>query len=142
MHSLELYRLLFINALMGNLAISITPDLLLNVMKTLGTYNFLLIIATATIASFIAFSINYLLGKMLSNFLNKKNQSNQKAATGNKGLKNLDAYDNIYVVLFLLLGAIPFFGKFIPFFAGGLKIRYVRAISVCTFAKFCYYLMV
>lgn len=127
--SKELYIWLFHDAFLGNLVITLHTEVIYGSVKAFGTSSTISIMIVAIVASFCAFSINYIIGMALSQIFKNKNNQPQKIA------------NNFLINIFLLFSAIPFFGKFIPLFCGGLKISYSRTMCVCIIAKFCYYLI-
>lgn len=125
--SIELYKILFYDSFISNLIITINTEVIYGTMKSFGTYNYLLTVGTATLACFVAFSINYLLGRLFAYFLEKKKQIiNTKTP---------------YIILLLLLSSVPFYGKFIPFFSGSFKVGYLKTMFFCSLIKFCCYLI-
>lgn len=137
MDTLETYILLFTDTLVSNFAFNISTELAVHSMKIFGLYNSYLIILTASLAFMIAGCINYLLGILCYKILSPL--SSGAAAKNNINTEKMRR--SKYLPLLLMLGGVPFFGKFIMLFAGFCRVNPVLAIAVCTGARFIYYSM-
>lgn len=130
----EIYILLFTDTLVSNFAFNISTELAIYSMKIFG-YNLYLIILVASLAFMLSAFINYGLGILCYNILlplkSKKNN------TENTNIIKMQR--NKYLPIFLMLSALPFFGKFIMLFAGFCKIRPILAISVGSISRLIYY---
>ena len=131
----EAYILLFTDTLVSNFAFNISTELAIYSMKIFGLYNAYLIILTASLAFMIAGCINYLLGILCYKILSPLGP---KEAT-ESNIRTEKIRYNKYLPLFFMLGGVPFFGKFIPLFAGFCKVNPTLTIIVCTSARFIYY---
>ena len=137
MDILETYILLFTDTLVSNFAFNISTELAIHSMKIFGLYNSYLIILTASLAFMFAGCINYLLGILCYKILSPL--SSREVAGGNINTEKMRR--SKYLPLFLMLGGVPFFGKFITLFAGFCKVNPALTITVCTSARFTYYSM-
>ena len=132
MNNLESYSLLFTDSLVSNLAINANAEFVIYSMKMFGNYSHWLMIIIASSAFIVAISLNYLLGRLLFNIF-------KYGAEPRSDLLKLPFLNSKSIFLILLLSAIPFFGKFIPLFAGLKRLKFMYVIWVCAIAKFCYY---
>lgn len=124
MTNFEAYLLLFTDALINNLAISINYEFVFATMRSFGNYNKILMILSASFGSSFAFTLNYLLGIIIGRILGKGN-------TNNFILK--------YMMIILLLSAVPFFGKFVLVIAGLYRYNIGITMLICSTLKFIYY---
>lgn len=135
MNLTEMYLLLFTDTLVTNLAINTSAELVIHSMKIFNSYNHYLIILVSTISFAFASSINYLLGlichKVLAPLTNEDVVSSQN--------KIEQIRRSRYLLLFLALSAVPFFGKFILVFAGFCRINLSLTIAITVFSKLVYY---
>ncbi len=134
MNQFDGYSLLFFDSLLANLAINLNNELIIYSMKILGTYNNLLIVIIATIASMIAISINYFLGRILSKisfFVN-----NQHFHTNYQLFRQFITKYQISIICLMIL---PFGEKFIPLIAGFTKLNFIKIIVISLIIKLCCY---
>jgi membrane protein YqaA with SNARE-associated domain len=135
MNLTEMYLLLFTDTLVTNLAINTSSELVINSMKIFNSYNPYAIILVSTTSFALASSINYLLGiichKVLSPLTNEDIVSSQS--------KIEQIRRSRYLLLFLALSAVPFFGKFVLVFAGFCRINLSLTIAIVIFSKLVYY---
>jgi membrane protein YqaA with SNARE-associated domain len=134
MSDLEIYLLLFTDSLVSNLAFNASSEIAIGAMRTFGLYNPYMIIATAGSAYLIAIIINYFLGKICYNILSNKEEEKSAPYLRIEKLR-----ESRYIFVFILLSAIPFFGKFIILFTGFCRIKLSRVISYGMVAKIIYY---
>jgi membrane protein YqaA with SNARE-associated domain len=134
MSDLEIYLLLFTDSLVSNLAFNTSSEMAIGAMRTFGLYNPYIIIATSGSAYFIAIIINYFLGKICYNILSNKDEEKS-----NPYSRIVKLRENKYLFVFILLSAIPFFGKFIILFTGFCRIKLSRVICYGILAKIIYY---
>jgi membrane protein YqaA with SNARE-associated domain len=135
MSLVETYFLLFTDTLVNNLAFNVSSEVMIEVMSVFGNYEISIIILVATLAFTIAGIINYIFGKAVYKILIPTSQNSELSAKRLQKIQN-----SRYLPLFLMLSAIPFFGKFILLLAGFCQIRFVLAITIASFARFGYYL--
>ena len=130
-----MYSLLFTDSLVSNFVFNISTELALHSMKIFGLYNSYLVIMLASLAFMLAACINYGLGILCYNIL-----APLKSEGINTNNINTDKIRrNKYLPFFLLLSAVPFFGKFIMLFAGFCKVRPTLAISIGSLSRLIYY---
>jgi membrane protein YqaA with SNARE-associated domain len=130
----EAYLLLFTDSLLGNLAITLNNELIVHSMKIFGSYNNLLIVIIATIASICATSVNYLLGRILSRVI--AFSRNEDIQANYRTLSHLFWKYNLVIICLII---VPFWGRFIPLIAGFTKVRFIRVVAISTISKLCYY---
>ena len=130
-----MYILLFTDTLVSNFAFNISTELAINSMKIFGLYNNYLVILVASFGFMLAACVNYGLGILCYNILSPlKSEKNNATSTNTDKMRR-----NKYLPLFLMLSALPFFGKFIMLFAGFCKVRPILAISVGSISRLIYY---
>lgn len=134
MSNLEIYLLLFTDCLTSNLAFNISTEIAIGTMRTFGLYNPYLIIATASSAYLVTIIINYFLGKICYNILSNKEEEKSVPY-----VRIVNLRENKYLPIFILLSAIPFFGKFIILFTGFCRIKFSKVICYGIIAKIIYY---
>jgi membrane protein YqaA with SNARE-associated domain len=135
MDSFEMYSLLFTDSLVSNFAFNISTELALHSMKIFGLYNSYLVIMLASLAFMLAACINYGLGILCYNILAPL----KSKGTNTNNINTDKIRRNKYLPFFLLLSAVPFFGKFIMLFAGFCKVRPILAISIGSLSRLIYY---
>jgi membrane protein YqaA with SNARE-associated domain len=136
MDSFEIYSLLFTDSLVSNFTFNISTELALHSMKIFGLYNSYLVILLASLAFMLAACINYGLGILCYNILAPLKKSE---GTNANNINTDKIRRNKYLPFFLLLSAVPFFGKFIMLFAGFCKVRPMLAISIGSLSRLIYY---
>lgn len=131
----EMYSLLFTDTLVSNFAFNISTELALHSMKIFGLYNSYLVTMVASLAFMLAACINYGLGILCYNILSPlKSEENNASSINTDKMRR-----NKYLPIFLMLSALPFFGKFIMLFAGFCKVRPILAISIGSLSRLIYY---
>ncbi|PCJ25776.1 MAG: hypothetical protein COA94_05825 [Rickettsiales bacterium] len=129
----EIYALLFTDTLVSNFAFNASSEMVTASMKIFGTYNPYHVILIASAAFFIVSCVNYLLGiicyKIVIPF-------NSKEADLSR-ITNLRK--SRYLIIIMMLSAVPFFGKFVMLFAGFCGVRPGFAIFTGSLAKLVYY---
>ena len=138
MDLLEIYTLLFTDTLVSNFAFNFSTELAFHSMKTFGLYNPYLVILVASVAFMASACINYAFGILCHNILMPfKSDTKEQSKINPDKIRN-----HKYLIVILMLSALPFFGKFIMLFAGFCKVRPLLAISVGSGARLlCYSLL-
>jgi membrane protein YqaA with SNARE-associated domain len=134
MNIFEIYSLLFTDTLVSNLVFSTNDEVILNSMKGFGIYNNLRMIIIATSSAILAISLNYLLGRILYNIF-----AFSKDSANHLRYRNFAQLLSKYIIAFLLLCGIPFWGKFVAVLAGFCRLNLLKVLLICSFAKLCYY---
>lgn len=135
MDSLEIYTLLFTDTLVSNFAFNFSTELAFYSMKTFGLYNLYLVILVTSFAFMVSACINYGFGILCYNILMPfKPDAKEQSKINPDKIRN-----HKYLIIMLMLSALPFFGKFIMLFAGFCKVRPLFAISVGSGARLIYY---
>lgn len=134
MNELEIYSLLFTDTLVSNLVFSTNEEIILNSMKGFGKYNNLKMLASAEVSAILAINLNYLFGRILYNIF-----AFSKDSIFHLRYKNFITLISRYSLIFLLLGGLPFWGKFIVLLAGFCRLNLFKVLLICSFAKLCYY---
>lgn len=137
MNQLEAYLVLFIDSLVGNLVINLDNEIIIHSMLTFNTYNSILIVIIANIASLIAVGLNYLLGRILLRIF-----YHFKTVVFEENYQLFSQFFIRYYTLIIPLIILPFWGKFIPVILGFFKINFLRMLSIIAVIKLCYYLYV
>lgn len=135
MNLTEIYLLLFTNTLVSNLAINPSSELVIYSMKVFNSYNPYIIIAVTTVSFSIASCINYLLGIICHKILAPL--ASEEASSSQNKIEQIRRSN--YLFLFLVLSAVPFFGKFIVVFAGFCRINLSLTLAIAVFVKIVYY---
>jgi membrane protein YqaA with SNARE-associated domain len=136
MNKTEIYSLLFTDTLVANLAFTPSAEVAIYTMKIFNNYNNYLIIIITASAFFIASCINYALGMACYKILAPFNAQERKLS-----LSRIEQLRNSkYLFLFLALGAVPFFGKFVSFAAGFCRVNVILAIAFISCIKCAYYI--
>jgi membrane protein YqaA with SNARE-associated domain len=133
MNFTEIYLLLFTDSLVSNLAINTSSELVIHSMKVFNSYNPYVIIIISTVAFTVASCINYLFGIICHKILSPLAGEEVKSAPSRIEQVHHFRY------LLLVLSFVPFFGKFIPVFAGFCRINLRLTIIIVFFVKLIYY---
>ena len=134
----ETYTLLFIDTLVSNFAFNSSTEIAIYAMKVFDLYNAYLVILVTSFAFMLAACVNYVFGIACYKIL-----SPLQAEEGELSTNRIDKIKSSkYLPLFLMLSALPFFGKFIMLFAGFCKIRPLQAIAIGFGARLIYYSLI
>ena len=137
----ELYKLLFNDSFIGNLAITIDIGYVMQAMLGFGgclsgVASLFNIIIVSVFGYICAITINYWIGKFLL-----------KICILSKNKKIIERHNNLSVALirynelFLLLSVIPVFGRFVSLIAGFSEFKFTKIILVCGLCDLCYYVI-
>ncbi|XVN42799.1 MAG: DedA family protein [Candidatus Rickettsia vulgarisii] len=137
MNQLEAYLVLFIDSVLGNLAINLDNEIIIHSMLIFNNYSSILIVIIATIASLIAVGINYSLGRILLKVFYRF--KTEKFEEKYQLFSQFFAKYYIWIVFLIIL---PFWGKFIPVMLGFFKIDFLRILSIIAVIKLCYHICV
>lgn len=131
----ENFMLIFTDTLIANIVFCFTNELAISTVKIFDHHNVYITIATAIFAFILASIFNYIFGTICFKILKPMQikREDVKDLTSNTNKNN-------YSYLILILSAIPFFGKFMMFFAGFAKINFKKALFVTVLSKALYYI--
>ena len=135
MDLIETYALLFTDSLVSNFAINFSDELVIHSMKVFGSYDSYLIVIVASFAFLISACINYIFGVLCHNILAPFRPQEEGASKINPE----QIRSHKYLILMLMLSAIPFFGKFVILFAGFCRVPPMLAIFVGSASRLVYY---
>ncbi|RTK92741.1 MAG: DedA family protein [Rickettsiales bacterium] len=132
----EIYSLLFTDIFTSNLVFCFSDEIVIASMKIFDSYNKLHIIIIATLAYFLVSCFNYFFGSLCYKILAPLNKDH--VIEPNKTLLQLRNGQLIYVLL--VLSGIPFFGKFIIFLTGFVRVNFFKTIIIAIVSKLIYYI--
>ncbi len=134
-HPIEKYMLILSDTLFANLAIDNSMEIAIYSVAIFGNYNPLLVLVFALAGYTVASVLNYILGRVVFNILKPRDEEKRLKSESNinfiRGSK--------YLPLILLFSLVPFWGKFVPLFAGFCKVNLRLTIAICILSKLAYY---
>ena len=131
----ETYTLLFVDTLVSNFAFNSSTEIAINAMKIFDSYNAYLVILVASVAFILASSINYIFGMACYKILSPlKSEEGESLNDRTEQMRH-----SPYLPLFLMISALPFFGKFIMLFAGFCNVRPLKALAISSGSRLVYY---
>jgi membrane protein YqaA with SNARE-associated domain len=131
----ETYTLLFTDSLVSNFAINFSDELVIHSMKVFGSYNPYLMVLVASFAFLLSACVNYVFGILCYNIL-KPFQPEEEGASK---INPERVRSHKYLILILMLSAVPFFGKFVMLFAGFCRVPPLLTISIGSASRLIYY---
>lgn len=134
-HPLEKYMLILSDSLFANLAVDNSMEIAIYSVAIFGNYNSLLVLAFALAGYTVAAILNYILGRVMFNILRPRDEETRKKSESNMNFIK----SSRYLPLILMFSVMPFWGKFVPLFAGFCKVNVRLTMGVCILSKLAYY---
>lgn len=135
MNTTEAYFLLFTDSLVSNLVFNFSTEIIWSTMLIFNHYNHHYILISSSMGYSAAIIINYIFGRAMFSILVSSSEQEKLVSNAAKPIIN----SKILWGVFLILSAVPFFGKFIIVFSGFCQRRFSIVFITAAMAKLIFY---